>query len=1274
MDKRSAISLIQDTLENPFDKRKFAYLVSNMLDHIEAAPFIYRGNIIPHAYKTYISTLERIGKYKDREGNKIDLLIVRLEKETSLERARTMQRNFIAWYLNGSRGDILKDAALVAFVSPDTEDWRFSLVKMDYRLDTSGEKVKVKKELTPARRWSFLVGTNEKSHTAQSRLVKMLANDEQDPTLKEIEKAFDIETVTKEFFLKYRELFLHTKEELDRVVEKDPKIKADFDAKGVDTVNFAKKLLGQIIFLYFLQKKGWFGVGRDDDWGTGSKHFLRELFEKKHGDYNNFFNDILEPLFYDALRNDRSHDDGYYSRFDCKIPFLNGGLFDPIGNYDWVHIDILLPNELFSNQTKTKEGDIGTGILDVFDRYNFTVKEDEPLEKEVAIDPELLGKSYEKFNAIRPDNYAEFKKALKSGRKGEENKFNKKFGVYYTPREIVHYMCQQSLINYLHTEVIASEAKQSLTPSKEDIETLIHTGEQLSENEAIFLEKEQKIKNGEQKTTSIKSILPESIRKNAKLLDDKLAEITVCDPAVGSGAFPVGMMSEIVKIRNVLTPFLSLRGAQATCLRAGTHRQAKQSQFDDNRTVYNFKRRCIEHSLYGVDIDPGAVEIAKLRLWLSLVVDEDDIKNIKPLPNLDYRIMQGNSLISEFMGINFDDDENTNLKKEIEALNAEEKPLKKEKADKESKSSRHYKKTKNIDQNLLNEINVLDDKISKLKKKRTQLNKKLNHQEESPEIINLISEFQKKKNNFLNESNVSQKSKLKEEIDDLLVKIFETKLRTQKADYFNRLKNIENKYSVVRNEKQRDELIKQDKEKLYKESDFDLELVEKQLKEFTSGRQIKPFFLWNLYFSEVFHNKGGFDVVIGNPPYFNLSTVDKKIVGYLKETYRKIHTGYNDIVYYFIYLSFKLLSLNGISALITSNYYLGNEYAQKLRVELVPYVFKVINFKDHQVFSEASVHTCITFLHSCPDSDTVLFYESNTDQANSGVMLEEVLQCVPLQRDQLKEEWVIADTDAKALIEKLHAKALLLGNIAEIAKGSETGKNSVFTVTDEIIKNAKIERSIIRSCVKNSNIHRYYIEMTGKRLIYTDNNFDKKLFPCTFTYLESFKDMLLQRRGPLHNEYEWWRLHRPSLKHIFDAPEKILVPYRAHRNTFAYDDEQCFNDGGDIRAIVITDKRFSYKYVLALLNSTLLDWFYGFIGKPKGDAREYFNKPLALIPIKQPSSVKEISEIETRVEKILALKKGNPAVDVSALETEIDQLVYKLYNFTPEEIKIVEGY
>ena len=627
MDKQQAKEIIRETFENSFDKDRFKYFIKNLLNHIEEDHFEYRGIYLTDAFKEYIQKLERIGKYIDSKEKKIDILIVYLKKETSLDRARTMQRNFIAHYLNGSRGGQLKDAALVAFVvSPEGEEWRFSLVKMDYKFEkTKSGKMKVKEEFTPARRWSFLVGANEKSHTAQSQLVNILKDDEHDPTMEEIEKAFDIETVTKEFFLKYRELFLHTKEELDKVVKNDPKIEADFEKNGVDTVNFAKKLLGQIIFLYFLQKKGWFGVDRDDVWGTGSKHFLRELFKKRHGDYKNFFNDILEPLFYEALRRDRSDDDGYYSRFNCKIPFLNGGLFDPICNYDWVHTDIIIPDKLFSNNFKTKEGDTGTGILDVFDRYNFTVKEDEPLEKEVAIDPELLGKSYEKFNAIRPDNYDEFKKALKSGKKGEENKFNKKFGVYYTPREIVHYMCQQSLINYLVTEL---EGKIY----KEDIEALIHIGEQVSENEARVLRKGK-----ETETYSHK--LPENIRKNAKLIDEKLADITVCDPAVGSGAFPVGMMSEIVKTRNVLSTYFINNGL-------------KPIVASSTRSIYDFKRHCIEYSLYGVDIDPGAVEIAKLRLWLSLIVDETPNNSRlkpavapKPLPNLDYKIVCGNSLL-----------------------------------------------------------------------------------------------------------------------------------------------------------------------------------------------------------------------------------------------------------------------------------------------------------------------------------------------------------------------------------------------------------------------------------------------------------------------------------------------------------------------------------------------------------------------------------------------------------------------------------------------------
>ena len=213
MDRQSAIKIVKDTFGDSFQRERFVYFARNLLSHMEITEKRpYSGNLIPDAYDAYVSTLDRVGKYVDLEGNKLDILIVKLKKEKSLERARTMQRNFVAWYLNGSRGGELKDAALVAFVSPDEEDWRFSLVKMDYRLEEGPTgRTKVRTELTPARRWSFLVGENESSHTAQSQLVPVLQDDSHDPTLKQLEAAFNIEKVTKEFFEKYRELSLNVK-------------------------------------------------------------------------------------------------------------------------------------------------------------------------------------------------------------------------------------------------------------------------------------------------------------------------------------------------------------------------------------------------------------------------------------------------------------------------------------------------------------------------------------------------------------------------------------------------------------------------------------------------------------------------------------------------------------------------------------------------------------------------------------------------------------------------------------------------------------------------------------------------------------------------------------------------------------------------------------------------------------------------------------------------------------------------------------------------------
>ncbi len=1150
MDKQQARQIIRETFEDKFDKDRFINFIKNLLNHIDESPFTYQGNYIPENYQPYINKYTRVGKYHN-DKKRIDILIITLRKETSLERARTKQRDFVAGYLQGKYGSSNeKDAALVAYVSPDQADWRFSLVKMGYKFEkTKSEKTKVKEELTPARRWSFLVGENERNHTAQERLVKILANDEHDPPLKEIENAFDIEPVTREFFRNYRKLFLNTKEEIDKVVKNNPKVKADFENKGVDTVNFAKKLLGQIVFLYFLQKKGWLGVGRDDNWGAGSKQFLRELFKGEYiDDYQYFFNDVLEPLFYEALRIDRSHDDDYYSRFDCKIPFLNGGLFDPIGNYDWVHTDINLPDELFSNTNKTKECDIGDGILDVFDRYNFTVREDEPLEKEVAIDPELLGKAYEKFNAIRPDNFDEFTKALKSGNKGEENKFNKNFGVYYTPPEIVHYMCRQSLINYLFTElnsgttsyeklgdsnlnILGNEAKKGQLDitiahknpeiSNEDIEILIHFGERVSANEARV-----EYEGRETKTYSYQ--LPESIRNNAELIDQKLEAITICDPAVGSGAFPVGMMNEIVRVRNVLSVFLN----------------------DEKRNDYEFKRRCIEHSLYGVDIDPGAVEIAKLRLWLSLVVDETDIKNIKPLPNLDYKIVCGNSLLS-------------------------------------------------VEKDLFN--------------------------------FSLFNTLEKLKPLFFKETDPTQKQEYKKQIDDLISQI-------------------------------------------------------------TNGHTEFDF---ALYFSEVFHNKGGFDVVIANPPYIQLQKDGGRLANMFKNSGYKTfeHTG--DIYALFYEKGLNILKSMGHLCFISSNKWMRAGYGKSLRKFFNSYNPLLLIDLGPNVFESATV-----------DTNILIIQKSDHQGQLSGVTLDAKIRDANLSdfinRDKKRlpkmgeGAWFIgnqAERDLKEKIERI-GKPLKEWDV-NIYRGVVTGFNKAFIIDtatrDRLVAEDPKSAEILKPILRGRDIKRYGYEWAGLWIIFIPWHFPlhndssiqcasqkaenelQKQYPAIYKYLLQFKgDLSKRNKDEIGIRYEWYALQRCAATYYpeFEKKKAVWAGVGNKRFDMGLVPEKMFLGAP---ANFMTGNRL--KYLLGIIHSSIVQYFYDKIKTEIGSGTRFYVRDFIEIPIPPitPANQSIVKQIENLVDKILSAKKQDTKADTGESEREIDQLVYQLYDLTQEEIKIVEG-
>ncbi|MHB1377167.1 MAG: Eco57I restriction-modification methylase domain-containing protein [Candidatus Humimicrobiaceae bacterium] len=945
-----------------------------------------------------------------------------------------MQRNFIAWYLKGGCDGEMKDAALAAFVAIDEKDWRFSLIKMDYSLGEGKRgRVKISEEFTPAKRWSFLVGLNERSHTAQSQLIDILAKDDENITLSQLEGAFNVEKVTKEFFNKYRELFFWAKDTLDEIIIKDNKIKSDFEEKNINTVDFSKKLLGQIVFLYFLQKKGWFGVARDADWGTGPKNFLRELFEGKHSKYNNFYNDTLEPLFYDALRNDRSHNDDYYSNFNCKIPFLNGGLFDPINNYDWVHTDINLPNDLFSNLDKTKEGDSGTGILDIFDKYNFTVKEDEPLEKEVAVDPEMLGKVFENLLEVKD---------------------RKSKGTYYTPREIVHYMCQQSLINYLATEL---EEKIS----KEDIEKFVKYGEQYGENN-IYLE------------DNIKDI-PTCISKNAKSIDEKLADIKVCDPAVGSAAFLVGMMGEIVRVRNVLSNFIK----------------------DPDRTIYYFKRECIENSLYGVDIDPGAVEIAKLRLWLSLVVDEYDIKQIKPLPNLDYKIVCGNSLMS-------------------------------------------------VEKNLFN--------------------------------LELFYELENLKKLLFNEINPNKKQEFKNQINDVIIQITDGN------------------------------------------KDFDFEL----------------------YFSEIFHEKGGFNIVVANPPYVRVDNLEK----ILKEKYKRVYktaVGKYDLYYLFLEKSFLISNLNGICVFISPNKFCAADSASTLRGNLFGYAKsgEIISTSRIKIFSEASNYPIVSILNKSKFGSNSFFVR----QVDKLTQLED--------KNTMNKYYFANHTDFKLLPNQLipiNINQATFNLLLRLYERRETISEYI-SVSEGLRIPSELESEIPQKLkiVKQYQFSKYSSINNGS---FISNNALKKVIS--------------------DNSERYQKIFSP----------KIIIMEDALQISATLDLEKFVPQGGVYFAVSKNDN-LRIKFLLGLLNSKLLSYLYEalYAGMHMGGGYlRYRSKFLENLPQPEKEDVFIMKQIDGLVDKTINITKGVDYLEKIAnqaksqyYENQIDQLVYKLYCLTKEEIKIVEG-
>ena len=499
--------------------------------------------------------------------------------------------------------------ALVIFYSYNSENYRLSLATIDFKLD----KNKVVREYSNPKRYSYFLGPGAKTHTPERFLTKIKVK-----SFVELQDCFSIEVVNRQFY-----------QEIATVFTELTGGQRDIGSKHIDAgkgclvipggnneqkrKEFTVRLIGRLVFCWFLKKK----VSEDNVPLIPDVLLSTDAIENN----DNYYHYVLEPLFFETLNKRLVDRHKNYKILPWKsIPFLNGGLFDPheddFYSFDRVtgisgkYINILkVPND------KLKE------LLSIFETYNFTIDENTSIDIELSIDPEMLGRIFENLLAeINPDTGETARKAT---------------GSYYTPREVVDYMVDRSLEHYL----ISKLGKKY----KKNIESLLNYVEDAEELQSSFVDDAL----------------------------DALYKIKILDPACGSGAFPMGILQKILLVLQKLDP--DSKRWLKRILDSIEDETVKGNLESNLNTGYVHKLGIIRDSIYGIDIQPVATEISKLRVFLSLIIDQnisDDKPNrgIQPLPNLEFKFVCANSLIGLGDNVNIPSDKAVKLQSELEKL------------------------------------------------------------------------------------------------------------------------------------------------------------------------------------------------------------------------------------------------------------------------------------------------------------------------------------------------------------------------------------------------------------------------------------------------------------------------------------------------------------------------------------------------------------------------------------------------------------------------------
>ena len=964
-------------------------------------------------------------------------------EDGSVLRRKVGLRNLIRPYLGYGF-----DAALAVF--NDGTNWRLSLI------------CDLKEDATSTKRFTYVFGDEKafyKTPILRFESLRTKANE-----FLEIKKAFSVEALSDDFFDEYRKQyaefvkFLTGKEYVKKgnkwveqeTGEPDAQYFTSFKEDDKLVRDYIKKMMGRIVFLYFLQSKGWL---------AGNLHYMHDLFydasDEVKGD---FLDKVLEPMFF-GLLNTRPEDRSSaplvngvgvkYIPNAGEIPYLNGGLFQQ-EKID--EVESVFPAGMFQS------------LFDFFDSYNFTIDENDPNDAEVGVDPEMLGKIFE--NLLED---------------------NKDKGAFYTPKEIVRYMCQESLTAYLQTGI-------------EDVEVKEHIANFVKTNDV-------------EKLGGASSELAMSI-------DRKLIDVKICDPAIGSGAFPMGLLRELYACRKSIEIFE-----------------------EDNAA--DIKRHIIQNNIYGVDIEKGAVDIARLRFWLALIIDE---KEPMPLPNLDFKIMQGNSLLESYKGVDLDV------------------------TSKKLKTGKDTKKTRGV----------------------------------------LSLGF--------------EETDVQKTIQDLVKSYFSITDHTLRAQ----------------RRQQIDKYVK-DYIKICAEGNHEVQDAVDEL-EIPNDQ----FFLWHTYFADVFE-QGGFDIVIGNPPY-GVS---------IKDDYRKAvvaswgNVPDYEIYYYFIVLAAPLLKEKGIMSYIIPNTFLFNTFAKHFREMLVEKwnVLEILDCTKFPIFESAVVRNAINLFQKDSEGSKQVGYRNTANVTSFSDLLER-------EREFMTVESLLAMNQNWGLAFYLGANDIKV-------------INQISSSIDSICNHYDVSQGYIP--YRKSDLIKIYGKEEGERIV--KERLWHSLQPLDNTYIQEIYGRDITKYS-YHSTGEYVKYGKHLACYVdlkFFNSSRLLVREITNPQIIACLLDELFVNDPQLISVIVRDERYSLEFLWGILNSKLAT-YYHFHHSPKATkgafpkilVQDIKGFPLPIASNEQISSLGKVSK------KVLTKKKSNLSTDTSALENQIDFLVYHLYGLTYDEVLIVD--